>query len=234
MMRFIPIAFLILAANSHAAEVKLSKNGICHDESSPYYSKTKNYKEYPDLNSCIRAGGRLPGAKNSVGTPSVHSQLPAQSSKYSRDQFGDGWSDMDGDCQDTRAEALVATSTVKPQTSGCKVVAGRWISPYTNNVILSAKQLDIDHVVPLHWAWLHGAASWSRQQREQFANDLTNLLPVESALNREKGSKGPNEWLPPSGQCQYVARFKRMVITYKLHMTEAEKTWFDGFLSRCK
>jgi hypothetical protein len=39
---------------------------------------------------------------------------------------------------------------------------------------------------------------------------------VELSLNRSKGARGPNEWLPPSGQCGYVARFARVVKQYEL------------------
>ncbi|OLT12272.1 hypothetical protein BJF78_24745 [Pseudonocardia sp. CNS-139] len=32
---------------------------------------------------------------------------PGQQAPYDRDEFGDGWSDVDGDCQDTRQEILI-------------------------------------------------------------------------------------------------------------------------------
>ena len=40
------------------------------------------------------------------------------------------------------------------------------------------------HVVPLKWAWDHGADTWSRDKREKFANDPVNLWSVELSLNR--------------------------------------------------
>ncbi|WP_236079024.1 HNH endonuclease family protein [Marinobacter nauticus] len=51
-------------------------------------------------------------------------------------------------------------------------------------MIQNAAEVDIDHVVPLNWAWGHGASSWPRQKREKFANDPVNLIPVEASLNR--------------------------------------------------
>jgi len=109
---------------------------------------------------------------------------------------------------------------------------GRWISPFTGDVIQNASTIDIDHVVPLAWAWKHGASQWSDEKRERFANDLTHLWPVE--LNRSKGARGPDEWLPPAGQCGYVARFVRTVKKYDLTFTQAESRWVSNFLEDCR
>lgn len=91
------------------------------------------------------------------------------------------------DNQNSRAEALIATSstTVRFATDkNCRVVTGRWISPFTGNVIQNSSDIDIDHVVPLKWAWERGAIGWSQAKRERFANDMVNLWPVELSLNR--------------------------------------------------
>jgi hypothetical protein len=214
------------AATSHAATVKQSSSGICHDQSSSYYERTKNFKPFNSLDACLRAGGRLPKGYSSSSIASSRNTPAATSSGYSREQFGRGWADMDGDCQNSRHEALIAQSTgqVRFKTGReCRVVAGRWISPFTGAVIHDPSAIDIDHVVPLKWAWDHGAANWSRAQRERFANDPANLLSVEASLNRQKGAKGPDQWLPPANQCQYVLRFTRVMKTYKLKLSPAEE-----------
>lgn len=41
--------------------VKMSKSGICHDSSSPWYEQTKSYTPYDSMSACLRAGGRLSG-----------------------------------------------------------------------------------------------------------------------------------------------------------------------------
>ena len=42
-------------------KVKKSKSGICHSmDSSPYYSRTKNFTPYSSLESCLESGGRCP------------------------------------------------------------------------------------------------------------------------------------------------------------------------------
>lgn len=156
---------------------------------------------------------------------------------YERSAFGHGWDDVDGDCQNSRAEALIATSstTVRFATDkGCRVVTGRWISPFTGKVIQNSSEIDIDHVVPLKWAWERGARHWSQAKRERFANDMVNLWPVELGLNRSKGAQGPDEWLPPSGQCGYVARFTRIVKQYGLAPKSHETRWIKSFLDSCR
>jgi hypothetical protein len=144
---------------------------------------------------------------------------------YKRSAFGHGWDDKDGDCQDSRAEALIAQSSTEARfadESRCRVVTGRWISPFTGKVIQNSSEIDIDHVAPLKWAWDHGAKTWSRAKRDTFANDPVNLWPVDLSLNRSMGAKGPDEWLPPSAQCGYVSRFIRVVTMYDLQPSSSE------------
>jgi hypothetical protein len=40
--------------------IKKSKSGICHDPTSRYYKRTKNFTEYSSIEDCITSGGRLP------------------------------------------------------------------------------------------------------------------------------------------------------------------------------
>ncbi len=163
----------------------------------------------------LESGGRLPKA---LARHSGEIQSN-QDNVYARSKFGHGWADEDGDCQNSRMEALISLSTNKVRfatSDKCRVVSGRWISPFTGNVIHDASKIDVDHVVPLKWAWEHGADKWTQEKRETFANHLRNLWPVEASLNRSKGAKGPDEWLPPAGKCQYVLRFLQNVKRHQL------------------
>ena len=40
--------------------VKKSGSGICHDEASAFYSKTKTFIPFNSIEECINNGGRLP------------------------------------------------------------------------------------------------------------------------------------------------------------------------------
>lgn len=204
--------FIMASASSLGQVVKLSNSKICHDSQSPFYDRVKRFERFHSIDECLAAGGRLPH----IDTPPADNS-PARGS-YSRDAFGHGWADTNKDCQNTRHEVLIQQSSTKPTLSknGCKAEHGRWVSLFTGMVITDAKQLDIDHVVPLKWAWEHGANQWPNHKRVLFANDPVNLIAVEAPLNRAKGAKGPDEWLPPKNECQYILRFKRILTKYAL------------------
>jgi len=148
-------------------------------------------------------------------------------SGYDRSQFGQ-WIDEDGDCLNTRHELLLklSTSTIETDGNRCLVRRGRWNDPYTGKIFYESRQMDIDHLVPLKWAWDRGADSWSREKRIAFANDESNLFAVEASINRQKGALGPVHWLPPNEafRCQYILRFTRIVKKYDLHFTPDEST----------
>lgn len=179
---------LLLTSTPLAAElIKKSNSGLCHPPESAWYDRTKSYTGFDSLQECLDSGGRLPSGI-SVNRHASDRAATAGKADYKRSAFGHGWDDADGDCQDARAEALIETSTVQPvqfaSADRCRVTRGRWISPFTNKVIQNASNIDIDHVVPLAWAWKHGAWQWSDKRREGFANDLIHLWPVELGLNR--------------------------------------------------
>ena len=224
----------IIFGAADAGIVKKSSSGICHSPGSAYYERTENFQPFNSVLACLGGGGRLPRSLN--GQQASISSI-AKSTAYSRSRFGHGWDDSDGDCPDSRAEALNATSSTPVRFDSsrrCQVVSGRWVSPFTGSVIQNSDEIDIDHVVPLKWAWERGAKGWTQADRERFSNDVVNLWPVELSLNRSKGARGPDEWLPPSGQCGYVARFVRIVKQYDLTPTKPEARWLDAFLERCR
>ncbi|SIS70178.1 HNH endonuclease family protein [Neptunomonas antarctica] len=227
MKRALTALLAMIIASPLYATVKQSSSGICHSPESPYYERTKSYKPFSTLEACLHSGGRL-SKKAETTTPKQHT---GNTRSYSRDQFGHGWADNDRDCQDSRQEALIAQSTgqLRFKTGrGCRVMAGRWISPFTSLVIHDPGKIDIDHVVPLKWAWDHGANSWPQPQREKFANDGVNLISVEASLNRQKGAKALDQWLPPTNQCQYVVRFLRIQKSYGLKLSSSETARFKA------
>lgn len=150
---------------------------------------------------------------------------------YDRTLFG-SWADVDGDCQSTRHEQLANLSTgpITLSDDGCRVIRGRWLDPYTGMIFQNSSDLDIDHIVPLFWAWQRGAYAWSDSERTAFANDPANLFAVDDGTNRSKGAQGPLEWLPPNDDfhCEYVTRFWRIVRKYRLKLPFSELTMMDS------
>lgn len=162
---FLSMALLMISITAQAdPPVKQSSSGLCHSEESPYYDRTKTLTGYESLEECVLSGGQLRDGR-------LLAQHSESYLKYERSHFGHGWDDSDGDCQNSRAEALIAQSSTKVRFADerrCRVITGRWISPFTGNIIQNASEIDIDHVVPLKWAWDHGADMWSGTKRERF------------------------------------------------------------------
>jgi len=112
----------------------------------------------------------------------------------------------------------------------CIVVSGHWTSYMTGKYIYLANKVDIDHNIPLKWAHEHGAATWPKFVKRMYANYVasndtlmyTHLTIVELSLNRSKGARGPNEWLPPTRQCKYIGDFLTLVDTWGLILSEEE------------
>ncbi len=148
---------------------------------------------------------------------------------YDRDaQFGSGWADVDGDCQDTRHEVLIAESTVSPTLSsgGCTVTAGRWTTFYDDATYTSPTQVQIDHLVPVAEAWGSGAQAWTQAQRVAFYNDLgynLSLNALASSLNASKSARGPEEWLPPANTCDYIEAWTAVKLRWALTVDPAEQ-----------
>src|SRR5690554_3128067 len=144
--------------------------------------------------------------------------LKLKKSSYSRNAF-QHWIDEDKNCLNTRHELLkeLSTGPITMDERGCRVIRGRWNDPYTNKIFYDGDKVDVDHLIPLKWAWENGADQWDADKRKQFANDPRNLFVVSASANRSKGAKGPHEWLPPYEKfhCQYLTRYLRVLMIYK-------------------
>jgi hypothetical protein len=144
---------------------------------------------------------------------------------YNRGLF-ENWKDFDNDCQNTRHELLQTLSlgefTLTDNT--CRVLTGLWLDPYTNMYFSASSDLDIDHLVPLKYAWTRGAYNWPKSKRVKFSNDESNLFAVKKSVNRQKSAMGPAMWLPPSDnfKCEYIKLFQGIVTKYELKQAEDE------------
>ncbi|WP_432037027.1 HNH endonuclease family protein [Streptomyces cucumeris] len=163
---------------------------------------------------------------------------------YDRDEFGYAWMDTaDGvplarnGC-DTRNDLLkLHGQNVRFRDgSDCVVVSMDLYDPYTGKDIgwkkAKAAEVQIDHVVPLSYAWQMGAARWSKEKRQRLANDVLNLLPVSGSTNSAKRDLGPASWLPPNKaiRCSYAVRFAQVAEKYELPVTASDK---EMMLKQC-
>lgn len=154
------------------------------------------------------------------------------------------WVDADRDCQNTRAEVLIAESVTPvsfvPEDDGdkCRVNSGQWVGPWTGEVFTDASDVDIDHHVPLGHAHLSGGWEWPPERRRAYANDLDNpnsLQATGARLNRSKGKKPPDEWLPDetAAWCRYAADWISVKEQWDLTVTAAEVGALEDMLRTC-
>ena len=93
--------------------------------------------------------------------------------------------------------------------------------------------------MPLAEAWESGAHAWNDRRREKYANGVGPysqivrsvkrawLIPVCSELNRAKGAKRPDEWMPPNEHyhIHYVADWIATKHYWKMSVTKEEKAF---------
>ena len=173
----------------------------------------------------------------SIAVAPTSGNMPA----YDRDEWRH-WIDEDGDCQDTRHEALVAesVSAVEYADSGqCRVASGEWVDPYTGERFADPSNLEIDHLVPLANAHASGGWAWSKSRKRAYANDLSfagHLVAVHGPANQAKGKSGPEDWQPSNSSywCQYAIDWITIKNSWELTATEAEVAKLAEMLDTCE
>ncbi len=176
---------------------------------------------------------RTPEAKKQGTSPAV--------STYKRKEWHPWWRDADKDCQNTRHEVLAEESLVPVTLSpdGCRVIAGKWLDPYSGKIFTDPRELDIDHLVPLKEAHISGGSTWSTEKKRRYANDLSSpatLLAVSSSENRKKGALDPARWPPPNHpyRCEYVRLWKEIKTRWGLRSDAVEKKSIEEIESKCR
>ena len=157
---------------------------------------------------------------------------------YRRAAYGDAWDDENdapgghNGC-DTRDDILnrdlVDKTYVSVKRCPDAVATGTLHDPYTNKTIAFQRgpkvgeSVQIDHIVPLAYAWDMGAYGWPAFERLRFANDPANLLAVDGQANQDKGDSAPARWMPPNGAfaCQYAMQFIAVLRGYALPVDQA-------------
>lgn len=156
---------------------------------------------------------------------------------YRRAAFGDAWDD-DNDAPgghngcDTRDDILnrdlVDVTHVSTKRCPDAVATGTLRDPYTNATVAFTRgakigeSVQIDHIVPLAYAWDMGASGWPYATRLRFANDPANLLAVAGRPNQDKGDAQPALWMPPNTAfgCQYAVAYIAVLRGYALRLDQ--------------
>jgi hypothetical protein len=169
---------------------------------------------------------------------------------YRRSAFGDAWDDDNSapggrNRCDTRNDILnrdlVDKTYVPIKRCAQAIASGTLRDPYTNETVLFQRgnqigaSVQIDHLVPLAFAWDMGARDWTGEMRKRFANDPANLLAVAGKANQDKGDLPPGEWMPPNTAfwCQYAMAFTEVLRGYRLSVDEASARQLQNAAASC-
>lgn len=170
---------------------------------------------------------------------------------YDRSEFGD-WSRSDG--RNTRTDVLATQSNSHTMEKN-KVVSGCWSIPYTGETVTYdnakdiSRELQIDHIVPVSYAFHHGASSWDTDKRQEFYNDsgvddghsvgdngkddipnVGNLVVSDRRSNISKSDSGPSEWMPSNESywVSYCESWTKVCSTYGISLSKAD---YDKIMS---
>ncbi len=88
-------------------------------------------------------------------------------------------------------------------------------------------------LVPWHFAEARGGSLWSEQARSAFDNDPENRWPLSAKAAKTRGAKGPQDWLPTSAQCRYIARFVSIMEEHGLDQDPREMSDLRSQRQRC-
>jgi hypothetical protein len=151
------------------------------------------------------------------------------------------WKDVLHDGCTARKEVLIAEAVVPPKIgSGCFLIGGEWIDPYSGRTLTKYSQVQIDHLVPLAEVWRSGGYAWTAAEREYYANDIYDprtLIAVSGSLNEQKSDSDIANWQPPGGYmagCNYVKDWIAVKLRYSLTVDPAENAYLQTQIKACK
>lgn len=170
--------------------------------------------------------------------------------RYSRvNHFGDDWGvDVNQNGCDTRNDILARDlENVELSRSGCVVISGTMVDdPYTGETypwvrgVGTSTLVQIDHVIPLKYAWEHGAAHWSQAEREEYANDPDVLIASHGPSNASKQDKGPARWPEswpanmPELRCNYAQHWLLVADKWNIAVNPEDADWLVQTHSLCE
>jgi hypothetical protein len=205
-----------------------------------------------ERSTTVAAEANLPTVAAGVDVLAGVSVVPVRTRghDYRRAAFGEAWTD-DNDAPgghngcDTRNDILgrdlVDKTFVSVSRCPRAVATGVLHDPYTGKTInflrgnKTSAAIQIEHLVPLAYAWDQGARGWPESLRIRFANDPANLLAVEGRANQDKGDKEPAVWMPPNTafRCQYAMQFIAVLRGYGLAVDKPSVLVLRGAAATC-
>lgn len=215
----------------------------------PYVNQTPVVNDTP--NTTVKTENSTQSAPNNTAAADPMSGIAVaedNNAPYDRKQYQPTWSVGVG-C-DIRSRMLASTSTAAVQfgSNGCTVKWGQWKDMYTGQVLTgnpyrgdgTANDLDIDHIIPLHYVNNHGGSNWSSDQKRSYGASLDAMnkgvyIAVSASENRRKGDQGPASYYPPNPEyrCEYSRRWRDIARAYGIAMSQADFNVVRDTLNSC-
>ena len=206
------------------------------EKKSQAYKSTQGYQIFSSQQEALDALNSLTVAE-------------ADNSEYSakvRKSYG-GWQIYKN--TNTRIEVLKLQADDYKLNHNGRVASGTWKIAYTGETLSFdskediAKNLQIDHIIPVAYAHRHGAASWDQDKKEEFYNDfgedapeswgenktidypkVGNLIVSDAKSNIAKSDAGPSKWMPanPDYVLTYCEKWVKIAQTYGISLSQAD------------
>jgi 5-methylcytosine-specific restriction endonuclease McrA len=173
----------------------------------------------------------------------------AEDVPYNRSLYDNNWK-VSGEKCTIRAQILESTSLVPVQKNqNCTVTYGKWYDEYSGNTYEGNpfggdgidNDIEIDHIVPLHYVNNHGGAQWSDSKKRRYGSSIEGMhnnlyIAVSKKTNNDKGDKGPTKWMPPnqSYKCQYLTKWHDIVLDWQISLDPDDYDYIKTNLTLCK
>ncbi len=107
-----------------------------------------------------------------------------------------------------------------------------------HGLILKGAAKDLDHVIPLGYVGTHGGDAWAPSAKRRYANDLSyrfHLVVVNAHDNRQKGDKGPKDWIPANAAawCGYGTWWATIAARWRLTLDAGDLTAIQKLTDTC-
>ena len=143
------------------------------------------------------------------------------------------WETVSGTC-DVMDEVFRAAGAIINKSTCAATSISDYVDPYTGSSTSRISDLTTDYVIPLKYAWAHGASKWSVSQRRKFANDRSNILVVLASSASSRGGKSPESWMASdTRQCAYAERWVEVAESYGLTVTTRDRISLTDALKTC-
>ena len=110
---------------------------------------------------------------------------------------------------------------------------GQAWSPYDSQSFDSIKDTEVEHIVSLREAHYSGLCKENKHVKKRFAADMENLTLASPTVNKDKGTNGPEDWIPDQHVCWYVNQRIMVKRMYGLTVTKAATKKMDEVIEAC-